>query len=115
MTVQQRRGLHWVDQTSPGSYTVQQQYVPNVVALQVPQTTYVPQVVTQKVPIQVTRYVDEVEVRKVPVQVCRTQQEVQVRKIPYTVQRPVSEEKSRTRFRSRRAAGSVRRWSARSR
>jgi hypothetical protein len=59
-TVYQRGGLHWVPEQSPGTYTVARQYVPNVVAQQVPQTTYVQKLVTQQTPVQVTRYVDEV-------------------------------------------------------
>ena len=64
---------------------------PNIVAEQIPQTTYVQKVVVQKVPVQVCRYVNEEVVQKVPVTVCRMVQEEQVRKVPVTVCRQVVE------------------------
>jgi hypothetical protein len=86
-----RAGLYWVPSADPGVYAVQQQYVPNVVAMQRPETSYVARVVTEKRPVQVTRYVDEVVVEKVPVKVCRMEQTEEVRQIPITVQKPVVE------------------------
>jgi hypothetical protein len=91
-TVWRRRGLHWVASQDPGRIDTFRQYVPNVVAQQVPQTTLMPRVVTQETPVQVTRYVDDVVVHKVPVQVCRMEAVEEVRQIPVTVQRPVTEE-----------------------
>ena len=64
---------------------------PNVVAQQVQQVQYVPQTVTEQVPVQVTRYQSEQVVRKVPYQTCRIVQQEVVRKVPYTVSRPVVE------------------------
>jgi hypothetical protein len=89
--VTQRRGLYWVPTQRPGTLSVQQVYVPNVVAQQVPQTSYVQKVVAVEKPVTVTRYVDEVVTRQVPVQVCRVEEEVQVRQVPYTVQKPITE------------------------
>ena len=66
---------------------------PNVVAQQVQQTNYVPQTVTQQVPMQVCKYVPEQVVRKVPVQVCRMVTEQQVRKVPVTTCKMVYEER----------------------
>jgi hypothetical protein len=86
-----RPGLYWVPSVGAGAYAVQQQYVPNVVAVQRPETTLVARVVTEKRPVQVTRYVDEVLVEKVPVKVCRMEQTEEVRQIPVTVQKPVVE------------------------
>jgi hypothetical protein len=67
--VYHRGGLHWVPTETPGATTVQRQYVPNIVAQQIPQTTYVQKVVTQQTPVQVTKYVDEVVQQPVQVQV----------------------------------------------
>jgi hypothetical protein len=91
-TVYQRPGLYWV-QTPRGQYEVQKVWHPNVVAQQVQQTSYVPQTVTQQVPVQTCRYVPEQVVRKVPVQVCRMVTEQQVRKVPVTTCRMVYEER----------------------
>jgi hypothetical protein len=52
--VYHRGGLHWVPQQAPGTYSVARQYVPNVVAQQVPQTTYVQKLVCQQTPVQVS-------------------------------------------------------------
>jgi len=84
------RGLYWV-QIPRTRYEVQRVWQPNVVAQQVPVTTYVPQTVARQVPVQVCRYEAERVVRKVPVQVCRMVREEHVRKVPYTVTKPVVE------------------------
>jgi hypothetical protein len=86
-----RAGLYWVPAASAGSYAVQAQYVPNVVAVQRPQTTYAARVVTEKRPVEVTSYVDEVVTQKVPVRTCRMEQTEEVRKVPHTVQKQVVE------------------------
>jgi hypothetical protein len=70
---------------------VQRVWQPNLVTMQVPQTSYAARVMTRKVPVQVCRYVDEEVVRKVPLQVCRMVQEEQVRRVPYSVCRQVTE------------------------
>ncbi len=89
----QRGGLQWVQSQTPGTYSVQRQYVPNVVAQQVPQTSYVQKVVTQQVPIQVTRYVDEVVQQPVAVQVCKWVEQEMVRPVTVTTQRIEYEER----------------------
>jgi hypothetical protein len=86
-----RAGFYWVPSAGVGTYTVQRQYVPNLVAVQKPQTTYVARAVNEQTPVQVTRYVDEVVCEKVPVKVCRMQQTEEIRQIPVTVQKPVTE------------------------
>jgi hypothetical protein len=90
--VYQRAGLYWV-QTPRTECEVQKVWCPNVVAQQVAQTTYVPQTVTQQVPMQVCKYVPEQVCRKVPVQVCRMVTEQFVRKVPVTTCRMVYEER----------------------
>lgn len=52
-----RAGFYWVPSARAGTYTVQRQYVPSVVAVQRPQTTYVARPVSTQTPVQVTRYV----------------------------------------------------------
>lgn len=91
-TFYQRPGLYW-SQTPRGEYEVQKVWHPNVVAQQIPQTSYVPQTVTQQVPMQVCKYVPEQVVRKVPVQVCRMVTEQCVRKVPVTTCKMVYEER----------------------
>jgi hypothetical protein len=86
-----RAGLHCVPFQTPGAVVTQRVYVPNVVAQQIPQTTYTAKVVTQETPVNVTRYVDEVVSQQVPVQTMRYEQVEEVRDVPYTVQRPVTE------------------------
>ncbi|MFT5526449.1 MAG: hypothetical protein ACI9HK_004425, partial [Pirellulaceae bacterium] len=85
----QRGGLYWVPEQGPAQYRVQRQYVPNVVTQQVPMTSVVPKVVTEKRPVEITRYVDEVVTTKIPVQVTRMRQVEEVRNIPYTVRKRV--------------------------
>ncbi len=63
----QRGGLVWTPQQHPGVYQTQQVWRPNIVAVQIPQTTYVQKVVTRKVPVQVCRYVDEQREERIPV------------------------------------------------
>lgn len=91
LTYWRRGGLYSVPVATPGAYVVQPQYVPNVVAVQRPQTNYVARVVTEKRPVEVASYVDEVVTEKVPVKTCRLEQSEEVRQIPVTVQKPVVE------------------------
>ncbi len=86
-----RGGLHWVPEQRPGTVANVTQYVPNVVAQQVPTTQYVPTQVTQQVPVQRVRYEDEVQVRRIPYNVTRYEQVQQVNQIPVTVQKQVVE------------------------
>ena len=88
-----RGGLHWVPTQAPGRYEVRRQYVPNVVGEQVPQTSYQQRVVTQKVPVNVTRYVDEVVNQPVQVQVCKWVEQEYVRPVTVTTQRIEYEER----------------------
>jgi hypothetical protein len=85
--VYHRGGLHWVPQQGQGTYSVARQYVPNVVAHQVPQTSYVQKLVSQSVPVQVTRYVDEVVENPVQVQVCKWVTEEHTRPVTVTSHR----------------------------
>ncbi len=87
----QRPGLYWQPKQGPGKYTTAKVFTPNPVVQQMAQTQYVPQQVTRKVPVNVTRMQSEVQVREVPVQTVRMQQEEQIRTVPITVQKPVTE------------------------
>ncbi len=86
-TQYQRGGLHWVPTAPPAVYQVQRQYVPNVVSVEVPHTTYQQQVVNEQVPVNVTRYVDEVVEEPVQVQVNKWVDEVVEQPIQVTTQR----------------------------
>ncbi|QDS91398.1 hypothetical protein FF011L_01270 [Roseimaritima multifibrata] len=104
-------GPVWTPQVTPPTVQTQLAYRPNFITQQVPQTTYVPEVVQQQVPVQVQRMQTEIVSQKVPVAVTRMQTEVvnqkipvqitryepvtEVRKIPYQVQRPVTETTTR--------------------
>ena len=90
-TYYRRGGLAWIPTTSPGRYAVSRAYVPNIVAQQVPVTAMLPQTVTQKVPLTVTRYHDEVVSEQVPVEVQRIEQREEIRETPVTFQRPKTE------------------------
>ena len=83
-------GFYWVP-TNRGTYEVNRVWQPNVVAQQVQQVQYVPQTVTEQVPVQMTSFRTEQVVQKVPYQTCRIVQHEEVRKVPYTVSRPVTE------------------------
>ena len=83
-------GLYWTP-TNRGTYEVNRVWQPNVVTQQVQQVAYVPQTVTEQVPVQVTSYRAEQVVQKVPYQTCRIVQQEMVRKVPYTVSRPVTQ------------------------
>ena len=89
VNVTQRRGLYWVPTVNPGTVSVQQAYVPNVVAQHIPVTNYVPETHVQQRPVQVTQYVDQVSVTRVPYEQVRTEYEQQVVQRPVTVRRPV--------------------------
>ena len=91
-TIYQRPGLYWV-QKPRGQYEVQQVWRPNLIAQQVAQTSYVPQTVSEQVPVQVCKYVPEQVCRKVPVRVCRMVTEQVVRKVPVTTCRMVYEQR----------------------
>lgn len=69
--VWQLAGLAWITEQTPATQEVQQVWRPNVVAVQVPQTTMVQKVATRQVPVQVMKYVDEVHQERVPVQTCK--------------------------------------------
>jgi hypothetical protein len=90
--VYQRSGFHWVPTQSPGRYQVQRQYVPNVVAQEVPVTTYQDRVVNEQVPVNVTRYQDEVVNEQYQVQVCKYVDEVVNRPYQVTTQSVVYED-----------------------
>jgi hypothetical protein len=77
--------------TAPGVVTMRPTFVSNPVTTQVPVTTMQPQVVTQRVPLNVTRFVDETVTQETPVQVTRMQAFEEVRDVPVTVQRPVTQ------------------------
>ncbi|MBC8351928.1 MAG: hypothetical protein H8E66_08055 [Planctomycetes bacterium] len=85
--VYQRGGIHWVPTAPPATYQVQRQYVPNVVAQQVPQTTYQQRVVNEQVPINVTRYEDTVVEEPYQVQVCKYVDEIVEQPVQITTQR----------------------------
>ena len=101
----------WTPITTPPTVQSQMVYRPNLVTQQVAQTSFVPEVQQQQVPVQVMRMQTETVTQQVPVQVTRMQSEVvsqqvpvttsrmepvvEVRRIPYTVQRPVTETKTR--------------------
>ena len=93
LMVWQRGGYVWT--VTPGVVTQQvaRVYQPNVVAMQIPETTVVNRVVTRKVPVQTVRYVDEQVVQQVPVQTMRMVAEEQVRQIPVQVCKMVSEDR----------------------
>ncbi len=91
-TVYQHPGLYWV-QTPRGQYEVQRVWQPNVIAQQIPQTSYVAENVSEQIPVQVCKYVPERVCRKVPVQVCKMVTEQVVRKVPVTTCRMVYEER----------------------
>jgi hypothetical protein len=85
----QRAGLAWVPEQGPSQVTVQRVWRPNVVAVQIPQTTYVLKVCTRKVPVQTYRVVDQERVEQVPVQVCRMVPQTETVRTPRTVARQV--------------------------
>jgi len=87
----QRPGLVWANVQAPPRQVVTKVWKPNIVAQQVPVTSYCPQEVVQKIPVQVCRQVPQRMVRKVPVRTCRIVQEQRVRMVPYTTCRQVTE------------------------
>jgi len=91
--VYQRAGFHWVPTAPPATYQVQRQYVPNIVAQEVAQTTYQQRVVNEQIPVNVTRYVDEVVQEPIQVQVSKVVDEVVEQPVQVTTQRIEYEEK----------------------
>ena len=84
-------GLYWTELQGAPQYKAQQVYEQNLVARQVPVTTYVPETVVEDVPVNVTTYQEEQIVRKEQVPVTRYVEEKQVKKIPVTTYKPVTE------------------------
>jgi hypothetical protein len=91
LAVWQRGGLAW--QMTPGTVVnqVNRVYQPTYTPVQVPETTLVNRVVTQKVPVQTVRYVDEQVVQQVPVQTMKMVAETAVRQVPVQTVRKVVE------------------------
>ncbi len=91
LAVWQRGGYQWV--MTPGTVVnqVNRVYQPTATPVQVPETTYVNRVVTQKVPVQTVRYVDEQVVTQVPVQSMKMVAETAVRQVPVQTVRKVVE------------------------
>jgi hypothetical protein len=91
LAVWQRGGYQWV--MTPGTVVnqVNRAYQPTYTPVQVPETTYVNRVVTQKVPVQTVRYVDEQVVTQVPVQTMKMVAETAVRQVPVQTVRKVVE------------------------
>lgn len=90
MGAYRRGGFGWVPYTAPGQTYAQLQYQPNPVPVAVPQTSYMPQVVQQQVPVQVTRLENQVVQQQVPYSVTKLQAIEQRRRVPYSVQKPVT-------------------------
>ena len=91
LAVWQRGGYAWT--MTPGAVVnqVNRVYQPTYTPVQVPETTYVNRVVTQKVPVQTVRYVDEQVVQQVPVQAMKMVAETAVRQVPVQTVRKVVE------------------------
>ena len=91
LAVWQRGGYAWT--MTPGTVVnqVNRSFQPVYTPVQVPQTTFVNRVVTQKVPVQTVRYVDEQVVQQVPVQTMNMVAETAVRQVPVQTVRKVVE------------------------
>ena len=91
LAVWQRGGWTW--QMTPGAVVnqVNRVYQPTYTPVQVPETTYVNRVVTQKVPVQTVRYIDEQVVQQVPVQTMKMVAETATRQVPVQTVRKVVE------------------------
>ncbi len=90
MGAYRRGGFGWVPYSAPGQTYAQLQYQPNPVQVAIPQTSYMPQVVQQQVPVQVTRMESQVVQQQVPYSVTKLQAVEQRRRVPVTVQKPVT-------------------------
>jgi hypothetical protein len=91
LAVWRRNTLAWM--MTPGTVVnqVNRTYQPTYTPVQVPETTMVNRVVTQKVPVQTVRYVDEQVVQQVPVQTMRMVAETATRQVPVQTVRQVVE------------------------
>lgn len=87
----QRGGLYWTPTQAPAVLVPQTAYVPNIVTQNVQETVMQPRTEVRKVPVQTVRYVDEEMIRQVPVQVCKMVNEEQVRRVPVTTYKQVVE------------------------
>ena len=85
-------GYAWTITPSVAVNQVNRVYQPNVVAMQVPETSVVNRVVTRKVPVQTMRYVDEQVVQQVPVQTMKYVDEQVVQQVPVQTVRYVDEQ-----------------------
>jgi len=81
----------WTPQVTPPTVTNQTVYQPNWVTQQVAQTSFVPEVQQQQVPVQVMRMHTETVSQQVPVQVTRMQSETVTEQVPVQVMRMQSE------------------------
>jgi hypothetical protein len=91
VAVWRRNTLAWM--MTPGTVVnqVNRTFQPTYTPVQVPETTMVNRVVTQKVPVQTVRYVDEQVVQQVPVQAMRMVAETATRQVPVQTVRQVVE------------------------
>lgn len=85
--------FRFVKEPVPVVSTAQRVWKPNVVATQVPRTTYRQRIETRPVQVQTVRYVEEKQVRKVPVQVKRMVEQEEVRQVPVSTERMTYEER----------------------
>lgn len=84
-------GLYWTQLQSAPQFRAQQVYEQNLVARQVPVTSFVPETIVENVPVNVTTFQEEQIVRKEQVPVTRYVEEQLVKKIPVTTYKPVTE------------------------
>lgn len=84
-------GLYWTDMKTQTTYKPQQVYQPAYVAQQVQVTSYVPETVTEQVPVTVNKVIQEQVCRTEKVPITRMIQEQIVKKIPVTSYKPVTE------------------------
>ncbi len=81
-TAYRHGGLGWVPYQSAPSVTTQLSYQPSYSVVNVPQTSYMPQVVQQQVPVTTTTMQSQVVQQQMPVQTTRMQTEYVQQQVP---------------------------------
>ena len=89
VTMYYRGGLSWATVQNPDRVVVHRVWKPNVVAEEVPYTTYVAETVEEQTPVTTYKMITEHRVEKIPVRVTKMIRVEEVRKVPYRVRKRV--------------------------
>ena len=89
VTTYYRGGMSWMTVQRPDRAVVHRSWKPNVVAEQVPYTSYVAETIAEQTPVTTYKMITEHRVEKIPVRVTKMIRVKEVRRVPYRVEKRV--------------------------